>query len=257
MPRLLTADIRAAAPRHHHRNHSRAPDKRRLITALALALLMAGAAGGCSSGTSGHSAPSGTSAPPAAANNATTPPGAAQLKAALLAADDLGTSFTVVPTTSPSPTATASGSSGCPQFDQLVQGGPTQNLSAKGEQAVTLTGGSEGPFVYEALLADDPASVTAAYAQLSNALHSCTSLTVTPALTFTLSPINFAGPNSTAVRMDGELQGVQVTGYLAIEPFDTVLLVYAFYEIGGGSSQLASAYYTQAGSKLEKTLGVR
>lgn len=31
---------------------------------------------------------------------------------------------------------------------------------------------------------------------------------------------------------------------------------YVFYEIGGGSSQLASAYYAQAATKLEKKLGV-
>lgn len=64
------------------------------------------------------------------------------------------------------------------------------------------------------------------------------------------------GPGSTAVRIIGKLQGIQATGDLARESFSTVLMAYVFYEIGGGSSQLASAYYAQAATKLEKKLGV-
>ncbi|MDJ0347095.1 hypothetical protein QMK19_36975 [Streptomyces sp. H10-C2] len=74
-------------------------------------------------------------------------------------------------------------------------------------------------------------------------------------LVFTLSPIRFGGPGATAARLDSTYQGVQVNGYLAVEKLGPVVMVYFFYQVGSGSSQLASQYYRQAVTKAQRVLG--
>ncbi|WP_157537215.1 hypothetical protein [Kitasatospora azatica] len=195
----------------------------------------------------------GSSAPATASTALLT---AAQLQAALLTAGELGPAFAA--SSSASDTTGTGGSSvtGCEPLASMLNG--TASTTQQVQQDVLLTAGSTGPFVQESLLTETPAALTTDYAQARAALTSCHTLTFPTGaepLTFTLSPINFGGPGSAAARMDATYRGVQVNGYLAIDRLGPVALTYAYFQIGSGSSQLASAYYTQAVNKIHQALG--
>ncbi|WP_431676018.1 hypothetical protein [Kitasatospora sp. KL5] len=231
-----------------------------LVPAAALVLL--GGAAGCGTGSrTPAGAGSGVTVASSVASSAQATASAAlltasQLQAALLTAAELGPAFTV----SSSPVATADSRSeavaGCEPLAGMLNGAPSTTQQV--HQNVLLTAGDTGPFVAESLLTESPEALTSDYAQARGALASCRTLifpTAAEPLVFTLSPINFGGPGSTAARMDATYRGVQVNGYLAIERLGPVALTFAYFQVGSGSSQLASAYYRQAVDKIHQALG--
>lgn len=195
----------------------------------------------------------GSSAPAAASTALLT---AAQLQAALLTPGELGPAFAASSSASDTTGTGNSSVTGCEPLASMLNGVPSTTQQI--QQEVLLTAGSNGPFVQESLLTEDPTALTTDYAQARTALTSCHTLTFPTGaepLTFTLSPINFGGPGSAAARMDATYRGVQVNGYIAIDRLGPVGLTYAYFQIGSGSSQLASAYYTQAVNKIHQVLG--
>jgi hypothetical protein len=176
-------------------------------------------------------------------------PTPAQLKSALLNADDVG----LKESKSTDSGHDGSTASGCSEFAKILN----EPSEAQEEQDAEFTGGDSGPFLGEQLMTEEPAKLASDYAQVSKALASCKSLSykyTDGTLTFALSPIKFGGPGAVAVRMDGESNGVQVNGYLAVERLGDVALSYSFMQVGDGSSMLASTYYEQAVSKVRKEL---
>ncbi|WP_158751427.1 hypothetical protein [Streptomyces bicolor] len=186
-----------------------------------------------------------------------------QLQSALLRADDLGPAFTQKPTTGPSPSqpedaANETRFAGCQPLAGLLNGTGDDGRS-KNPRAVAIFTSRDGRVaVYEALTAEPPAVLDDDYAQTKQALESCGSISLVSAgqtIKFSLTPIRFGGPDSSAVRMDATHQGVLVNGYIAIERLgESVALAYAFFQVGGGSSQLASHFYQRAADKARTTL---
>lgn len=253
-----------------------------LLTALTLA--------GCSSATAGKAT---SGAPPAPNSSPSTggstpsinppaPNGSApsagpsiptgdQLSAALLTASDLGGNFTTAGPSSgsgPGSGGTSNGgasssgtttSSGCPALDGLLNSAGS-SFGAGNRAEADFSAGAAGPFLDEVLADSSPSDVNAGYAQLSAALTSCTSWTITSgevSLTFNFTPITFSpGPDTTAVRLDGTYQGFELNGYIVCEKLSPVVLGYVFFQIGSGSSQVAYADFTQAVAKVEAVLGL-
>ena len=188
---------------------------------------------------------------PAAASP--TVPNSTELQAVLLTAADLGPGFSTPTDTSTGDPSTVDG---CQDLAPLLTGTPTPGQN---QQGTDMQAGDNGPFVNEGLLAEDPSKLSADYARDSAALKSCTSLSITSdgtTLDFKLSPINFApAAASTAVRMDGTIDGEETNGYLAVGNLGDVEVEYFFFQFDDGSSQLASYFFTKAMNKAQGTLG--
>lgn len=169
-------------------------------------------------------------------------PGPAELKAALLTPADTGLRGST--TSGGGGGGGGGGISGCDALEKVLvaPGGPHS-------QEADFSGGQTGPLISEELTSAPSAQQTAVFKQTKKALASCHRLTLTGGgtrLTLTLQPIRFGGAESTAARMDGELSGVQVNGYLAFGHVGPVLIDYSFFQFGNGSSQLASGLYQKA-----------
>ncbi|HEV2634584.1 MAG TPA: hypothetical protein VGX23_05525 [Actinocrinis sp.] len=174
------------------------------------------------------------------------------LQAALLTATDLGQTFS----TSTDDTATDGPTTygGCKALQPLLNGASGTDQT---EQGTELQVGDNGPFLTEGLLAETPAKLTADYARDSAALKICKTLSITSddtTLDFTLSPITFTPGPSAAVRLDGTVNGVQTNGYLAVGNLGDVEVQYFYLQVGSGSSQLASSFFTKAVTKAQSTL---
>ncbi|GAA3882707.1 hypothetical protein GCM10023084_39520 [Streptomyces lacrimifluminis] len=161
------------------------------------------------------------------------------------------------PTPSPSEGEKDSRYTGCQPLARWLNGdGGTS--SGTPQAVVTFRSRNGLVAVYEALTAEPPGALDADYAQAEQALESCDSISLESTeqtITLSLTPIHFGGPDSTAVRMDARHQGVLVNGYIAIERLgESVALVYAFFQVGNGSSQLASLFYGRAADKARTIL---
>ncbi|WP_328876364.1 hypothetical protein OHT76_43535 [Streptomyces sp. NBC_00287] len=150
-----------------------------------------------------------------------------QLQSALLKADELGPAFIQRPTASPSPSRPENREKdprfeGCKPLAQLLNGEEEKGDSySEHPQAVAAFASRDGQAsVFEALTAGPPSALDAAYAQAKHALESCDAISLVSAgqtIKFSLTPIRFGGPDSSAVRMDARHHGVLVNGYIAIE----------------------------------------
>jgi hypothetical protein len=134
-------------------------------------------------------------------------------------------------------------------------------VSRPGQQAASsgFSGGGTGPFVAEGLTTKAPDLLAGDYARTSAALNACRSLTLTTGgtrLRFALTPVAFGGRGTSAARLEARLQGFGVKGYLAMRRFGAVMLSYYFFELGGGSSDVASSYYRQAVAKAGRVLSL-
>ncbi|WP_406206065.1 hypothetical protein OH807_32065 [Kitasatospora sp. NBC_01560] len=206
----------------------------------------------------------GSAAPPRAITVQPVPaeqlPTADQLKAALLTAAELGPDFTEVPAdASPSPSDGASPVAGCDALRALLNRQSTA-ASQSPHQEAEFDGPGGNPMVTESLTAEDPAKLTADFATVTDAFTDCHSLTFTDgtgsAVTFTVTPVALGDRHDApAVRLDGNLAGVQLNGYLAVERFGPTAMAYGFFQRDSDSSQLASVYYRAAVAKAEHTLG--
>jgi hypothetical protein len=198
----------------------------------------------------------GQAAAAAAATAAPAPPDATQLHSALLTAADLGPSFSAL-------TGAGGGSpstvAGCEALTPLLTGAPAGAPNPDEiQQDASLQAGQNGPFIDEALLTEAPAAVAADYARNSAALKSCKAVSLSSGgttLDFKLSPITFApAASSTATRMDGSLDGVEINGYLAVSNLGGVEAEYFYLQFDNGSSQLASHFFTMGVDKARTTL---
>jgi hypothetical protein len=231
--------------------------------AAALALVLALGAGATACGESGGSAKTGSvgaTAAAAARPSGTSPvvPGAADLRSALLTAHDIG--MTPAPDSGGSTGLSGTGVTGCAPLAGLLSRPPGTGTAGQSEQDAAFTAGGAGPFVGEGLTAESPARLAADYAKAAKALTACRSVTFTGGatkLTFDLTPIKFGGADSSGARMDTTYDGVQVNGYLAMQRIGPAIMTFYFFQVGGGSSQLASAYYRQAVQKADRVLGAQ
>lgn len=181
-----------------------------------------------------------------------------QLESALLDADDLGPAFTQKPTAAPAPSESEKDTrfKGCQPLARLLN---ADDGRSDYPQAVATFRSRDGlAVVAEGLAAEPPSALAADYAEAKQALESCDSISLESAgqtIKFSLTPIHFGGPDSSAVRMDATRQGVLINGYIAIERLgDSVALSYVFFQAGGGSSQLASHFYERAADKARTSL---
>lgn len=246
---------------------ARPADKHRYWARLAVPTAALFLAAGTQSGAFAEDAATTDTATATAATNPTsttsspTTPDAAQLQAALLTASDLGPSFS-----GPSGGSnTASGGpttvKGCEGLAPLLTGTPSGPPPPGADQQDTsLQGGQNGPFVNEALITEPSSNLTSDYAKYSAALKSCTAMSVSADGTtfdFKVSPINFSSGDApaTAARIDATSDGVEVNGYLAVSNLGGVEVEYFYLQVGSGSSQLASLYFTKAVEKATTTLG--
>ncbi|MEZ0108821.1 hypothetical protein ABH920_002822 [Catenulispora sp. EB89] len=236
-------------------------------------LLVVLTAAGCASASAGKT---GSSSAPAPASGGSGPsispsvPTGQQLGAALLTAADLGGNFVATGPGSGNGSGSGGGtggggssgggaisSSGCPALDTLVGGGGS---GLGNRQEADFSAGATGPFLDEVLVDGSPGAADAGYAQLSSALASCKSWTVTSgdvSLTFGFTPITFSSaPDTTAVRLDGAYQGFELNGYIVCEELSPVVLGYVFFQIGSGSSQVAYVDFSQAVAKVEQVLSL-
>ncbi|MFI1091797.1 hypothetical protein [Streptomyces sp. NPDC020917] len=227
------------------------------VLALAVALGVAAGAAGCSgtgrNAASGHSGAGGTGT--ALSPSATAVPSAAALKSALLTAHDLGLGTTMSPTS-------IGGASikGCEPLAGTLNA--TMAASSRpGQQAASsgFSGGGTGPFVAEGLTTKAPDLMATDYARTRAALSACRTLTLTTGgthLKFSLTPVAFGGHGTAAARLEASLQGFGVKGYLAMQRFGAVMISYYYFELGGGSSDVASSYYRQAVAKAGRVLSL-
>jgi hypothetical protein len=227
--------------------------------ALGLAAVIASGASCTASAPEARDARDATAVPSATAAAATQPgvPSTAQLKTALLAPADMGSSFTQLPNETSSggthtntPTVT-----GCPQLEFVLSVGSSTSPT---DQGVTYQAGEVGPTVAESLITAPPRQLAATYADDRAALISCKQLTIHSQggvnLTLKLTPISFGGPQSAAAQMDGTLQGVRVNAYLAIDDVGRAELAYFFVQVGSTSSQVAAHYFQVADAKAARQL---
>ncbi|MBR7834084.1 hypothetical protein KDL01_12465 [Actinospica durhamensis] len=184
-------------------------------------------------------------------------PTASQLKAALLSQQDLGPSYTPVPSSPPSSGGGGGGSTvtGCPELSSLL------NATTAGDRTVqseTYQVGQLGPFLSEALVTAPASTLHADYARDKAALTSCKSMTVNAGgapLKLAMTPVNLGVAGSTAVRLSGDYNGVQINGDLAIDQAGQVELGYIFLQIEGSSQQQAIAVFKQADAKVQQAFG--
>lgn len=245
-----------------------------LTLALGVGAAACGAGGAGSSGaraTGGATRAAATRAPSAAAPvRVGGVPGDAELQSALLTAKDIGLSAMA------RPSGTASGGtsvvSGCAPLTQLLGGtsaarpaDPTDTAAGadsgvRAEQDAGFAGSGTGPFVGEALTAEAPGRLAPDYAQARRALTACRTVTFGVGgtrLTFDLTPKGFGDTGSSGARLDGSLQGIAITGYLAVRRVGPAILSYYYFQLAGGSPQPASAYYRQAEAKAVRVLGAQ
>ncbi|WP_327691076.1 hypothetical protein OG870_17310 [Streptomyces sp. NBC_00461] len=221
---------------------------------------------GCNGSTSSSTTGTGTAS--ASVQTASSPsptsklPSTAQLEAALLEAGELGPAF-AKESASPSPSESNRSDEGdtfkgCRPLAMLLNGGAGRSNNP--QATVTFKAREGAVAVAEELLAEPPAALGTDYAATKRALESCDSITLVSAgktIDFSLTPIHFGGPGSSAVRLDGTYRGVLVNGYIAIERLSkNVVLSYSFFQAGGGSSQLASAFYQLAVDKARTNLNL-
>ncbi|WP_327682349.1 hypothetical protein [Kitasatospora sp. NBC_00458] len=217
----------------------------------------AGATAGATVAATVAAAPDRAAAAPAAAQLPTDE----QLRAALLTVDDLGPDFTEIPAgASPSPESGASPVAGCDALRALLNRETAQGPAGRPHQGVEFEGPTGNPLVTESLTAEEPERLTADFATVTSAFTECHSLTFNDdtgtAVTFTVTPIALGDrPGAPAVRLDGELEGIPLNGYLGVERLGDVALSYGFFQRDSSSSQLASLFYRAAVAKAERTLG--
>ena len=199
--------------------------------------------------------------------DATVDPGL--LRTALLARADMGSDFSALSTpagaAAGSATASATGSAagpaagavgitGCPQLGILAEVGVT---GAGDDQGVTYQSVGGMPVVGESLRAGPTAGIAAEYAEDRAALATCAGVNVTAdgtEFTLQLTPVTLNEKSATAVRLDGMLRGVQVTGYLALDDVGPAELGYVFLQVDYGSPQLATYYFGKADHKARHYL---
>jgi hypothetical protein len=182
-------------------------------------------------------------------------PSAAQLRAALLTAGDTGLSGGTSNGGGGGGGGGGAGGgiSGCAALAKVLDAPPGSRT-----QEADLAGGQGGPLLSEELTSGPSAREAAVYARTKSAIAACHKLTLTEGggggthLTFTLKPIKFGGAESTAARMDGELSGIPVNGYLAFGRVGPVLVGFMFFQVADESSQLASAFYQKAVDKVRQ-----
>ncbi|MFB8236507.1 hypothetical protein ACFC58_08130 [Kitasatospora purpeofusca] len=186
-----------------------------------------------------------------------------QLRAALLSAAELGPDFTEVPVDpDPSPAAGASPVAGCDALRALLNRNPSGSSAQGPHQEVQFDGPDGNPMITESLSAEETARLDADFATVSSAFADCHSITFTDntgaAVTFSVTPIALGDrAGAPAVRLDGDLAGVRLNGYLGIERLGDVALAYGYFQRDSDDSQLASLYYRAAVAKAERTLGVQ
>ncbi|MBP0448437.1 hypothetical protein J5Y04_02575 [Kitasatospora sp. RG8] len=188
-------------------------------------------------------------------------PTSEQLKAALLTAAELGPDFTEIPSeASASPSGGASPVAGCDALRALLNRQDTGASPQTPHQEAEFDGPGGNPMVTESLTAEDSAKLTTDFATVTDAFANCHSLTFTDgtgsAVTFRVTPITLGDRHDApAVRLDGNLAGVVLNGYLGIERFGPTAMAYGFFQRDDDSSQLASVYYRAAVAKAEHILG--
>ncbi|MFD9129932.1 hypothetical protein [Kitasatospora sp. NPDC059571] len=246
--------------------HRRARTRVTLLAAPLAALLAAAACGGPADGASPEAVPSSaaTSAAPVpgapTASGAAPAPGAPsgssgvpgrpsadQLREALLTADDLGPAFLQPEDTGQSGSSTTSG---CPALGDLLGGGGDGPGRVQVETELTTTAAT--PYVGESLTTEDEAALQSEFGRAVQALTTCRSVTFTSpdsSVTFALTPTGLGGPGTSAVRMDGDLDGTPVNGYLAVQRIGPAFLTYWYLQVDSASSQLAADFYQQASDK--------
>ncbi|MFF9644060.1 hypothetical protein [Kitasatospora aureofaciens] len=192
-------------------------------------------------------------------------PSADQLKSALLGVDDLGPDYTEAPTPdspspSPSPSSDPTPVTGCDALSALI----TMHATAPGPatpQAETELDGQDGsPMVTESLTAEDPGRLTTDFNTATDAFTTCHTITFNAgtedSVTFTVTPVTLGDrQDAPAVRLDGNLAGVQLNAFVGIERFGTVGMVYGFFQRESSDAQTASMQYRTAVAKVERTLG--
>ncbi|WP_043464627.1 hypothetical protein [Kitasatospora sp. MBT66] len=186
-----------------------------------------------------------------------------QLRAALLTAAEIGPDFTEVPAgPDSSPEAGASPVAGCDALRALLNRDPSGASTQGPHQEVQFDGPDGTPMITESLSAEEAARLDADFATVGSAFADCHSITFTDntgaAVTFSVTPIALGDrAGAPAVRLDGDLAGVRLNGYLGIERLGDVALAYGFFQRDSDDSQLASLYYRAAVAKAERTLGVQ
>jgi hypothetical protein len=183
-------------------------------------------------------------------------PNAAQLQAALLSQKDVGPSFMLVPSAGPSSGGGGSSTiTGCPELGGLLNATTSGNETVA---SVTYQGGQTGPFLSEALLTAPASALHAHYAKDKAALTSCKSMTVNSGgapLQLAMTPTNLGVAGTTAVRLAGTYQGVQITGDLAIDQVGQVELGYIFLQVDNPNQQQSTALFKQADAKVRAAFG--
>lgn len=180
----------------------------------------------------------------------------ATLQAALLTAAEVGAPFHA-------DTKGNTGSdpiTGCTQLAALLND-ETTSVDVQ-HAAAEFTGGDNTPNpvgLGEELTDEPPALLTAGYAQALAAMTNCHQLNLPlgggKSVPLKLTPISFA-PGATGARLDGELSGVTLNGYIAIGRLSpSAVLAFIYFQGGSGSSQLASALFTHAQQKALRLLG--
>ncbi|MGW3228301.1 hypothetical protein [Kitasatospora sp. NPDC001095] len=194
-------------------------------------------------------------------------PSADQLKSALLTASDLGPDWTEIPVTqSPSPGASPSSPvTGCAALNALINMYVTQPGAPIPRAETELDGPDGNPMVTQALAAEAPDRLTADLNSAADALKTCHTITFTSGtadtVTFTATPVTLGErKDAPAVHLDGTLAGVRLDGYVGVERFGTVAMVFGYFERQGGTEQNAqdaSMRYRTAVAKVEHTLGTQ
>ncbi|WP_435125244.1 hypothetical protein [Actinacidiphila sp. bgisy144] len=179
-------------------------------------------------------------------------PGPAVLKSALLSPSDTGMTGAQ---SAAGGGVGGDGVSGCAALVKVLRAAP-----GPGTQEADFTGGQSGPLLSEQLTTGSAGRVAGVYAQEKAALTSCRDLTLTSdgtKLALRLTPthlVTASGAQTTATRMDGQLSGVPVNGYLAFGRVGQVLVGYMFFQISDTSPQLASSLYQKAVTKVRHTV---
>ncbi|MFJ7905966.1 hypothetical protein [Kitasatospora sp. NPDC096204] len=193
-------------------------------------------------------------------------PSADQLKSALLTASDLGADWTEIPVTqSPSPSPGASPSSpvtGCAALNALINMYVTEPGAPIPRAETELDGPDGNPMVTQALAAEAPDRLTTDFNSAADALKTCHTITFSSGtadtVTFAVTPVTLGDrKDAPAVRLDGTLAGVQLNGYVGVERFGTVAMVFGYFERQGSNEEDASMRYRTAVAKVERTLGTQ
>jgi hypothetical protein len=182
-------------------------------------------------------------------------PSVAELQAALLSQQDLGPSYTLVPSGGASQGSASPGSgsttvTGCPQLSSLLNATTSNSQTVASE---TFQVGQLGPFLSEALLTAPAATLNANYARDKAALTSCKTMTINAGgvpLKLTLTPTDLGVAGSTAVRLDGSSDGVQINGDLGIDHVGQVEMGFVYLQLDSTSQQGAMALFKQADAKV-------